>query len=252
MKKAMTVCCVVAVLLICGAALGDTIRMKNGSVIKGKVVSFSQGEFTVVIETGSGRSRAILNVSDIDEIQFDDAQSGDGRSVSISPRIDSASGPSGQGSQPEIKQQRAPQTDKADEREMAEVKTEARVPNVRSVVISVPAREDWVSTGLRIRRGQRIRISASGQITLSKGERTGPDGVNSDDRDKLMPDRPTGALVAVVGDDNDDFIFIGKEAEFVAKRDGILFLNINASDLKDNSGAFTAQIQVELSGAQPR
>jgi hypothetical protein len=37
---------------------------------------------------------------------------------------------------------------------------------------------------------------------------------------------PTGGLIAVIGDDNDDFIFIGKGHDFVAQRDGVLFLGI--------------------------
>ena len=54
-----------------------------------------------------------------------------------------------------------------------------------------------------------------------------------------MPAYPTGALIAVIGDDNDDFISIG------ARRDGVLFLGINEGNLSDNTGAYDVVIEAE-------
>jgi hypothetical protein len=59
-----------------------------------------------------------------------------------------------------------------------------------------------------------------------------------------MANRPTGALIAVVGDDNDNFIFVGKQVEFTATNNGILFLSINEGELKDNTGSFIAHVKV--------
>ncbi|HKC86672.1 MAG TPA: hypothetical protein VKG02_11890, partial [Blastocatellia bacterium] len=67
------------------------------------------------------------------------------------------------------------------------------------------------------------------------------------DNRKLIASRPTGALIAVVGDDNDDFVFVGKATEFTSPHNGILFLSVNEGNLKDNAGAFVARIRV-LSG----
>jgi len=39
-----------------------------------------------------------------------------------------------------------------------------------------------------------------------------------------------------IGDDNDDFIFVGRSRDFVAQRDGVLFLGVNEGNLSDNSG----------------
>jgi hypothetical protein len=64
------------------------------------------------------------------------------------------------------------------------------------------------------------------------------------DSGKLMTSRPTGALIAVVGDDNDDFVFIGRASEFVATHNGILFLSVNERNLKDNNGSFLARVKV--------
>jgi hypothetical protein len=62
-----------------------------------------------------------------------------------------------------------------------------------------------------------------------------------------MAGRPTGALIAVIGDDNDNFVFIGKQADFTAANNGILFLSINEGDLKDNTGSFIASVKVYAS-----
>ena len=64
------------------------------------------------------------------------------------------------------------------------------------------------------------------------------------DKDKLMANNATGALIAVIGDDNNDFIFVGTGREFVAARDGALFLGINEGNLDDNSGAFEVAVEI--------
>ena len=72
-----------------------------------------------------------------------------------------------------------------------------------------------------VRRGQKIRISASGRVSLGKGRFATPAGLSTiADDNKLMRTEPTGGLMAVIGDDNDEFIFIGAWREFVAQRDG--------------------------------
>jgi hypothetical protein len=113
--------------------------------------------------------------------------------------------------------------------------------------VSVAAAADWTSTEIRVQRGQRIVVSASGEVDLGDNQRSGPDGISLTDSRKLVAARPTGALIAVVGDDNDDFIFVGKATEFVAPHNGILFLSVNEGNLKDNTGAFVARVRV-LSG----
>jgi hypothetical protein len=108
------------------------------------------------------------------------------------------------------------------------------------------ANNGWTNTHLVVRRGQRIRINASGRVSLGKNRFSTPDGLpNAPDRDKLMRDQPTGGLIAVVGDDNDDFIFVGSGREFVPQRDGVLFLGVNEGNLDDNSGSYDVAIEAE-------
>ena len=89
-------------------------------------------------------------------------------------------------------------------------------------------------------------------MSLGAGRFSAPDGLpNIPDREKLMRNQPTGGLIAVIGDDNDDFIFIGRNRDFVAQRDGVLFLGVNEGNLSDNSGAFDVVIEAEA-GGNPR
>jgi hypothetical protein len=97
-----------------------------------------------------------------------------------------------------------------------------------------------------VRKGQRLRITAQGRVSLGGGLYSTPTGLPAQpDRDKLMRNQPTGALIAVIGDDNDDFIFIGASREFTATRDGRLFLGVNEGNLADNSGAYDVTVEAE-------
>jgi hypothetical protein len=135
------------------------------------------------------------------------------------------------------------------------------VPNTSfTLKVNVSAKNisnGWTNSGLVVRRGQQVHISASGRVSLGKGRYSTPTGLLSmGDFDKLMLREPTGGLIAVIGDDNDDFIFVGAEREFIAQRDGVLFLGVNDGDLTDNSGSYDAAIQsqlldVESSTSQP-
>jgi hypothetical protein len=74
----------------------------------------------------------------------------------------------------------------------------------------------------------------------------------SPDSEKLMRTEATGALIAVIGDDNDDFLLIGTRRDFVAQRDGVLFLGLNEGNLNDNTGTYDVVIEAEAGGSGPR
>ena len=93
------------------------------------------------------------------------------------------------------------------------------------------ANNGWSNSGLVVRKGQRLRISATGRVSLGTGRFSTPAGIPGTDNDKLMRTEPTGALIAVIGDDNDDFLLIGTRRDFVAQRDGVLFLGVNEGNL---------------------
>src|SRR5205807_3958961 len=56
-------------------ALADTVRLKDGSVIRGQIVSFKNEQFTIMVGSGArGRkSRITVYMEDVDSIEFDSA-----------------------------------------------------------------------------------------------------------------------------------------------------------------------------------
>src|SRR3989449_10419076 len=53
--------------------LADTIRLKDGSVIRGQIVSFKNEQFTILVGSGArGRKSRITDyMEDVDSIEFD-------------------------------------------------------------------------------------------------------------------------------------------------------------------------------------
>ncbi len=104
----------------------------------------------------------------------------------------------------------------------------------------------WTDSGLMVRKGQKLRISATGRVSLGEGRFSTPTGLpRVVDTEKLMRNEPTGELIAVIGDDNDEFIPVGANREFYAPRDGRLFLGVNEGKLEDNAGSYEALIEIE-------
>jgi len=90
-------------------------------------------------------------------------------------------------------------------------------------------------------------------VSLGGGRFSTPAGMaGSPDSEKLMRTEATGALIAVIGDDNDDFLLIGTRRDFVAQRDGVLFLGLNEGNLTDNTGTYDVVIEAEAGGSGPR
>ena len=231
----------------------DTIRLKDGSVLRGQVVGFKDQQFTILIgsATRGRRSRVMVYMEDVESIEFDaagsaasSAQPGDDV-ITNSNSSEPVTQPSRPISQPPVNSQTPANTSRpSNPQQFFQVNVRVRGDN---------AGNGWTHSGLVVRRGQRLRISATGRITLGGGRFATPEGVPGlPDRDKLMRNQPTGGLIAVIGDDNDDFIFIGANRDFVAQRDGALFLGVNEGNLGDNTGVYDAIIEAEaLNGPQP-
>jgi len=245
-------------------ALADTIRLKNGSVIRGEVVGFRDEQFTVLMEpTARGRRNRIqVYIEEVESIEFDGAPAGSTTADAggnTQPADDRASGPapSRTASQPseQPRMQGAGNTSPAATNPARTSNTGASQPSssaapqffpVRVRVRADNAANGWTDSGLMVRKGQRLRISASGRISLGQGRFATPTGLpRVADNEKLMRDEPTGALIAVIGDDNDEFVFVGAGREFYATRDGRLFLGVNEGNLADNTGTYDALIEAE-------
>src|SRR5436190_19835166 len=60
-----------AVLVLSVAGLADTIHLKDGSIIKGHIVSFTGGNFVVEIGEGARRRQLTFAAVEIQSITFD-------------------------------------------------------------------------------------------------------------------------------------------------------------------------------------
>ena len=228
------------------AVLADTIRLKNGSIIRGQIVSFKNEQFTIVVGGGTrGRtSRITVFMEDVDSIEFDSAGNTNNSNTQNDDTTNNNQPPYQPPYQPPVNTQ------------PTYTPPNNQPANPAFFTINVKVRADntsngWTNTGLVVRRGQRLRITASGRVSLGNNRFATPDGLpNIPDRDKLMRNQPTGGLIAVIGDDNDDFIFVGRSRDFVVQRDGVLFLGVNEGNLSDNSGLFEVVIEAET--ANPR
>ncbi|MCA1591728.1 MAG: hypothetical protein LC754_03560 [Acidobacteria bacterium] len=260
-----------ALVLACAVvALGDTIRMKDGQVIRGQIVSFREQQFTVLIGAGNRtrRSRITLYMEDVDSIEFDSAGGGDtGASGNTGDNPDTGAAriettrptpqtPTPRPSQPQPRPTLGNDSGVGTTSSGASRNSGASQPGsggsdsqffpVRIRVRADNMANGWTDSGLMVRRGQRLRVSATGRVSLGLGRFSTPTGLpRVMDTEKLMKNEPTGGLIAVIGDDNDDFIFIGTNRDFVAPRDGRLFLGVNEGKLDDNTGTYDALIEVE-------
>lgn len=224
--------------------LADTIRLKDGSVIRGQVIGFKDQQFTILIG-GNARGRrgqTTVYVEDVESIEFDANTSGGANTDEMTAR----------NNPPVMRPNDQPDNNIGSNPRTVDPQPNSALPTFFTIKVGVRAdnaNNGWTNSGLVVRKGQRLRISASGRVSLGRGRFSTPGGLTTiQDSDKLMRNEATGALIAVIGDDNDDFILIGPRREFVAQRDGVLFLGVNEGDLADNTGNYDIVIEAEAVG----
>jgi hypothetical protein len=105
---------------------------------------------------------------------------------------------------------------------------------------------NWVDTGIDVRRGQRVQITATGTIYVGRS-RISPGGLRSTDPNAPLPRAAEGVLIATIGaDPNAPITEIGMNREFQADRDGRLYLTVNRGEYTDARGSFNAQVRREI------
>lgn len=187
----------------------DTIKLKNGRTIKGQVVRFGNGEFVVLLERTDPRAP------------------GQDRMIVLMENVDSIEFDAGE----------------------ASAAAPATPATPAEKVIVVDSQREVVATGIQLRRGDKVRVTASGEMQFPDGRVTGPEGL--DTRESWpFPGERFGVLIAMVGDPQSTiYHVIGKSAEFEARTDGELFLQINARSLTGARGAYTARVVTPQSAA---
>lgn len=240
------------VFLLSISAFADTIRLKDGSIIKGRITTFTDGRFVVIVGEGERRRELSFPAAEVASVTFDGA--------TVRPTMTTAANT--QKSPPRVV---VSDTSNANINREPVVETPRRADPIAStptrnsssakpIEVSVKVLADntsngWTNSGWVVKKGQKIRITGSGEISLGRGNKTTAAGLYElEDEAKLLKAVPTGALIAVIGDDNNDFIYIGNSREFIAERDGALFLGINEGNLNDNSGVFEVKIEIDPQG----
>jgi hypothetical protein len=116
----------------------------------------------------------------------------------------------------------------------------ANTPSVAGAV-TVNANQPWTSTGISVKKGQRINLAITGDVQLSDdvndvanafGSKSGRTIANG-----LIKNGPAGALVGKMGANGAAFP-IGGATYIVAPADGVLFLGVNDDGFGDNRGNY--------------
>jgi hypothetical protein len=207
------ICSLFLVLTIVSAAWADTIYLKDGRKIEGDVLRFENGQF--VVQVSNPRSRTGYDLvyfgpQEIDRIVIE------GRSEK-SNRNGSGQSSGGQ----------------YDEK-----------------TVQVVLADNWVDTGITLKRGQHVRVDATGSVFLNGRTESGPDGLSSRHDPKApSPSAPEGSLVGAIGEDqNAKVLTLGSSTEFQADRDGKLYLTVNKSDYRDARGSYQVRLGIEKGG----
>jgi len=202
------------IVLTAGSAFADVLYLKNGSVLRGSFVGYENGKF--IFETGGNRLEFRP-----DQISRLVVERRDDRYPPRDPGRDPGDTPSSPGG-----------------------RWEPAAP------FDVRLEGQWLRSAIRVERGQRVRVEASGTIYLEGRTATGPEGLQGRrDPDSPLPQQNDGALIAAIGQDqNLPSIFIGRSREFTAENDGTLYFTVNHWETRDSRGAFRVNVAVDRSG----
>jgi hypothetical protein len=113
----------------------------------------------------------------------------------------------------------------------------AGIPTIKDV----PANQQWTDSGVDLQPGQRIRITASGEISSTQGVRNGPEGSSRDPNAiSLLPEEQHAALIAKVGEGYP--FLVGSGTSYQAGGRGRLYLGVNDLAVTDNTGYYRVEI----------
>jgi hypothetical protein len=217
--------------LMAGASLADVLYLKDGSVLNGNFVGYENGKF--IFETGGNR----LEFRPDQVLRL------------VVGRDDSR--PPSDPRPPLERTERRPPGDTSD----PPYSSGKRPDLIRT--FDVKLEDQYFRTPIELRRGQHVRIEATGTIYLGGRTATGPEGLQGrTDPDAPMPQENDGALIAAIGQDSDSPpIFIGGSREFTADGDGVLYFTVNHGETRDARGSFRVNVIIDRGGSrssQPR
>lgn len=108
--------------------------------------------------------------------------------------------------------------------------------------IRVPASAGWVSTGMRVRRGDVVTFNTTGQVQLSDNvnDRAHAAGTPRTAPGAPLPNVYAGGLIGRIGSGQP--FAIGDQASVTMPNDGLLYLAVNDDERSDNAGEFIVQL----------
>ena len=190
-------------------AAADTIYLRDGRQVRGTLLGFINGQFVMRVETQFSTSPSTTTTRRRDDIQYFRPEEVD--------RVE------------------------IDGRPMEDTRFVTRT-------VQVALDSNWVDSGVFVRSGQRVQVSATGVITVGRTRIT-PDGLQRTDPSAPLPNANEGKLIGAIGNDaSSPIIELGSRHEFTADRNGRLFLTANRGSFADARGAFEVQIQRERGG----
>jgi hypothetical protein len=111
--------------------------------------------------------------------------------------------------------------------------------------VVVPGQQKWTSSGIAVRKGDRLTFATTGEIQLSANGSDTATAAGSSQRKAAgapLPNANAGALIGRVGPNGPVFA-IGEQASLTVQETGQLFLGINDDETGDNRGEFRVKIQ---------
>jgi hypothetical protein len=119
------------------------------------------------------------------------------------------------------------------------------------LTVTVPGNQGWTKTGVYLAKGERLSITASGKVDPDgprhRTSPAGPDGIADEtlSRYSVLPGAPHAALIGqVLGGRGGPFPVGSHYHADRVDQDGPLQLRVNDKGFPENTGAFTARIEV--------
>jgi LssY C-terminus len=115
--------------------------------------------------------------------------------------------------------------------------------------IALTGDQHWSDTGIDLKAGERLTVTAKGTLQYLGAKATGPEGPPRGFKDllRILPDNQAGrgALIGRIGDaDVAQPFVVGATHDAVVRVPGRLFLGINQVSSESADGSFTATVEV--------
>jgi hypothetical protein len=193
-------------LLLASVAVADTLYLRDGRSMRGTLLGFINGRFVFRVSPNQTGSSTAPVRQEQGEIQF--FRPSEVEKIEIEGRS------------------------------LDEMRYESRN-------VEVQLGPNWIDSGIDLRSGERVQVNASGIILVGRSRIT-PAGLQTSDATAPLPRAAEGMLIGAIGNDSDSPILeLGAAREFVAERNGRLFLTSNRGSYTDARGSFTVQIKRE-------